>query len=355
MMKTGFIVIRVLVLFLFVSFVLPGFVLAATNIQLDTGSLSPLLSTVENPNNYIVSPGTGLDGVARLYVSFNGNRYGGSGVLLAGGQYLLTAAHMVDNGTSFATSFTAEFKGGTVTRTASQYYLPTGWTTTRKFDNGYDIAIVKLTDSVPAASVTGYNIYSGNALHENINLAGYGIGGTGALGTNFNSYPFGQLRTGQNTYEAYWNIMGSYGLVPGSTYGSIFAYDFDDGSDYYNTIQKGFGITSTTGLNINEVLATPGDSGGPSFFNGQIAGIHSFYASYGKPYDLDSNLNATFGELGGDTNVAYFASWINQITATPVPTPVPVPGAIWLLTPALAGIFGVKRRIAKAKDIATRA
>jgi hypothetical protein len=344
MTKFGYILLRVIILLLFAGFVLPGFVLASTNIQLDAGSLSPLLSTYgNNPNDYNVSPGTGLDGVARLYVSFNGNRYGGSGVLLAGGQYLLTAAHMVDNGTSLAASFTAEFftTDGTVTRTASQsqYYLPTGWETTRKFDNGYDIAIVKL--STPVTGITGYSIYSGNALGKDVNLAGYGIGGTGADGTNSGSYSFGQLRSGQNTYEAYWN-MGRNEIPLGSTYGSIFAYDFDDGSDDYNTIQKGFGITSTNGLGVNEVLATPGDSGGPSFVdvngNKMIAGIHSFYASFGQPYDLDGALDATFGELGGDTNVAYFADWINQTTA------VPLPGTLILLTPGLMAVGLLRRK-----------
>jgi hypothetical protein len=328
MTKIRFIFLRVGMLFLFMGFILPGFVSATPYIEFNTGSSSPLLSTYgSNPNTYNVSPGNGLDGVAQLIVDFGGKQYGGSAVLLAGGKYLLTAAHMVDNGTNLVSSLAATFytTGGPVTTYGSQYYLPSGWT--GSFTDGYDIAIVKL--STPVTGIQGYSIYSGNAFGSNVSLAGYGIGGTGTTGTNSSSYRFGTLRAGQNTYEAYWWGMG----------GSIFAYDFDNGTETYNTI-KNLGFASNLGLDQYEVLATPGDSGGPSFVDGKIAGIHSFYSSYGKPYDFDNILNGTFGELGGDTDVAYFADWINQTIAVPVP----LPGALFLLAPGLMAVGFLKRK-----------
>src|SRR5690606_22097578 len=70
------------------------------------------------------------------------------------------------------------------------------------------------------------------------------------------------------------------------------------------------------GLGNAEVMTAPGDSGGPTLLNDQIAGVTSFRArlTFG---DIDSQLNSSFGEIGGDTLVSVFASWIDSITDEP--------------------------------------
>lgn len=300
---------------------LPGNAFGSMYLSLGDAMVSPLLTTVGNPANYKVDPATGYDGVARLIVTFSSGTYGGSGVLLKGGRYLLTAAHMVNDGTGLASSFSASFftAGGTLNVTGTQYYLPSGWN--GNYMNGYDIALVRL--SSPVTSIQGYDIYRDNALGSAGNLSGYGRGGTGYTGYASNSDPFGTLRSGENRYEAYWGDIG----------GNPYAYDFDNGTAAQNTLAL-FGLVSDLGLGSYEVLSAPGDSGGPTFIDGKIAGIHSFGASFGHSYgDIDDVLNGTFGEVGGDTRVSYFTDWIDATTAA---APVPLPGTVLLLAPGLA-------------------
>jgi hypothetical protein len=82
-----------------------------------------------------------------------------------------------------------------------------------------------------------------------------------------------------------------------------------------------------------------GDSGGPSFIGGKIAGIHSFGGTYGPDWgDIDGELNASFGELGGDTIVELYSGWIDQTAA------IPEPGSLLLMGAGLLGIAWLRRR-----------
>ncbi len=57
----------------------------------------------------------------------------------------------------------------------------------------------------------------------------------------------------------------------------------------------------------------PVDSGGPSFINGEIAGVHAFVR------DIDGSLNSSFGEYAGDTSVADNWAFIESLISTPEP------------------------------------
>lgn len=65
--------------------------------------------------------------------------------------------------------------------------------------------------------------------------------------------------------------------------------------------------------------------------------MHCFGGTGGSPRDLDSELNGTFGELGGDINVAYFYDdWIVGVIGLNGHTaPIPEPEAY---APLLAGL-----------------
>lgn len=166
-------------------------------------------------------------------------------------------------------------------------------------------------------SIPGYQIYRDNStIGAVVNLAGYGKSGRGSTGTTIS---FGTLRQGENRYDTYWDM-------PGSPY----AYDFDDGSPDRDAIGALAGIYNT-GTGTQEVMIAPGDSGGPSFYDGKIIGVHSFGSTFGTPLDIDNVLNASFGEMGGDTRVAAYADWIDQT--------VPLPGTLLLLGPVLAGLI----------------
>src|SRR5690606_21157468 len=99
---------------------------------------------------------------------------------------------------------------------------------------------------------------------------------------------------------------------------SILMYDFDSGSSANDT----FGIIASIhnlGLGNDEVMTAPGDSGGPTLFGEQIAGITSYSARHPDYGDIDSvpEPNSSFGEFGGDTRVSIFASWIDSLIDVP--------------------------------------
>ncbi|MDH3460882.1 MAG: S1 family peptidase [Burkholderiaceae bacterium] len=274
--------------------------------------LTPLLTTSLDPSNYVVSSSTVFDGVARLRI--NSNR-GCSGALVGGGSYILTAAHCVANQSITATSVSATFSAASGSPTVSvlsaqsSIFLPPGWT--GDFKDGADLALIKL-DS-PVLDISSYDIVStGLGLPSMVTLAGYGRPGTGSTGS---SAGFGTLRVGTNTYDGEWDSR----IVGGSPY----MFDFDDGSLIRN-VTGGPTPTQRGGI-VSESMIASGDSGGPSFIElagGQLAlvGVHSFGGTVGQPEDLDDILNASFGELGGDSNVPLYANWINSHIAV-IPEP----------------------------------
>ena len=85
-------------------------------------------------------------------------------------------------------------------------------------------------------------------------------------------------------------------------------------------------------------MVAPGDSGGPSFMDSILVGIHSFINT--SPADGDAIINASFGELGADTRVFIYADWIDRRVAAAVPEP----GAVWLLLTGGMGMIWRLRR-----------
>jgi hypothetical protein len=217
--------------------------------------------------------------------------------------------------------------GGPVTYDGASYFVYPGWN--GNFEDGNDIAIIRLSTSV--SGVSGYSIFTDNNFMGGAiaQLAGYGLSGYGSTGTNESAYPFGTLRMGQNKLDTVWNIPGN-----------PFAFDFDDGTRRRDTIGNLIRGLRDLGTGDYEVMTAPGDSGGPSFINGQIVGIHSFGATFGRPFDVDNNLNSSFGELGGETRVAFYADWIRS-------TMVPEPTTIILIGSGLILVVGLRKRSKK--------
>ena len=226
-------------------------------------------------------------GIAQITV---GN-YMGSGVLLADGGniYVLTAAHVV----------VGEDFRATKDNTSIWFYSDDGTKTTAQLDELYvhesytfgdlaDIAIIKLTSSFTGV-VTGYEINRDTSADLNAvyTRLGFGISGTGTEGATVAD---DQLRYGKNKYE-----YAERGLL---------YYDFDDGTEENNTLQTEFGITSDLGLGDEETCACHGDSGGPSLVDGLVVAVCHGGTSDTSPY----------GTVGLDTQVAYYATWIDNIT-----------------------------------------
>lgn len=287
-----------------------------------------------------------MSGVARLII--NGNTLC-SGALLGTGRHVLTAAHCVTDafGQSTFSSGQAQFP---VTANANPYTgsfanvamqsvtVHPGWTGNIT-SVGNDLAIITLAAVAPAGA-DRYDLYTASDEIGQVGTkSGYGRTGTGATGDTLGT----DWRRGQNTYEM--TALDFWG--DGESNPNILMYDFDNGTSGNDGFGFFFGPSfQNTGLGLNEVMSAPGDSGGPTFINGQLAGITSFglrlAANTGQSSDTDTFLNSTYGEFAGDTRVSGYSSWI---MAT-----IPEPGtwALWLAGLPLLGAIARRRRARSA-------
>ena len=282
--------------------------------------------------------GGAYSGVAKL--SFGGT--GCSGALMSDGLHVLTAAHCVaPNGVFSFSSGTAQFA---ITPGANVYtgtlnsvgiasvLVHPGWTG-NFITGGNDLAIVTLAAVAPAGA-SRYSLYTGTGDVGGVAIkSGWGLTGTGLTGSNG---PI-EWRVGQNLWDTTLNFIESGGS------NKVLVYDYDDGTLARDLMFR-FGFTNL-GLGSQEIMAAPGDSGGPSFINGQIAGIASFRYTYGTGFgDVNSVADSTFGEMGGDTRVASFNSWIMSS--------IPEPASGWLYLAGLltVGFVARRKRSASAQD-----
>ena len=171
--------------------------------------------------------------------------------------------------------------------------------------------------------------------------AGFGQSGSGTEGTEVPPFFSGTKRAGQNQYDALGDIFGdvfdnNFGLRPLA--GTQLAYDFDDGTadhDAFGFFQPTLDPDNVLGLadlgvGFYEVCAAPGDSGGPTFIDGQVAGITSYgvrmaYAATLDTSDVDDDLNSSFGEFVVDTRVSHHAGWVDSVV---IPEPVTTAGLL---------------------------
>jgi secreted trypsin-like serine protease len=321
---------------------------------LEIGDRAQAIVVPGNPNDYIVSPGNGFDGVVSLTLQTSVGRFGCSGSLLPSGRHILTAAHCLtdDFGLNITNAATAFFNlptGRFGINTANIFIYP-DWDGFADFDSfGGDIAILELASAAPEAAQR-YDIYRNTDEIGQVNVkVGYGLSGQGNQGFNPSNFPFGVKRSGQNVYE----VLGE-DLDPGILPNAFLLYDFDNGLPQNNAF--GFVGIPDLGLGLQEVSAAPGDSGGPTFINGSIAGVGSFISCFGEfncvsPPDIDNLLNASFGELGGDTRVSTYASYIDDVLAGKItPTSkVPEPNTIFALF-AFAAFAVTSRLKRKVKE-----
>ena len=264
----------------------------------------------ENSNSLVVPPSV-FEGVPQLSISTSTRTNGCSGVLLSTGLHVLTAAHCVP-GTATSATATFHTAAGNVVVTGSTFTVKPGWD--GNVAHGNDLAIIALDQKAPVA---GYDIYRSLDLPAGqvVELAGYGRTGNGATGSTLSN---SALRWGTNTFD----------VKDPTIVGEPYLFDFDNNTVAQDTLGAGSydfrdPVTGQRhlGTGNTEVLTASGDSGGPSFIDGLLAGIHSFIASPGMPFDFDNTpLDGTYGELGGDTRVAFYAGWIDSVVR-PVPEP----------------------------------
>lgn len=177
-----------------------------------------------NPNDYLVSPSTGYDGVVQVNIDFSVRVGRCSGSLLRTGLHILTAAHCltstsdseellpgIPRGTLIARSAKVFFDSptGRTAMDASEFYIHPDWK--GEYYNGNDLAVIKLAAEAPAVAER-YDIYRGNdELGQVHTKVGYGVTGNG--NTEFVIDQNLKKRAGQNIYDAFGERLN--GTFPG--------------------------------------------------------------------------------------------------------------------------------------------
>ena len=220
-----------------------------------------------------------------------------------------------------------------------------------------DVAIIEMPNPLPA-EVERYALYRDNdEFGKETRHYGHGRSGKGNKGATGGS-DFFYARTGLNMYEQ--TLEPFFG--PGF---DQLLHDFDSGGSKHNAMEWWFtsafachpentdnppqaqdGQCTTfkdgsypdfKGFGKLEVGVAPGDSGGPGFIDGKIAGVHSFgfthnCAGVTNGTDFSCGLNSSYGEMSGDARVSTEAAWIDGVLegmtpVTPIPEPIPASAA----------------------------
>jgi len=259
-------------------------------------------------SRYRTYPGEGYDGVVR--VSFGG--YYGTGALLFDGRAILTAAHLFAGKTGTA-QVTVETRAGTQTLSVAKTLVHPGYDA----QSNHDLALVWLSGTAPITA-DRYDIYrDSNELGQSFTLVGYGRTGTGSSGaTSSDTTSPLRLKAG-NQFDAdgstLKSVLGS-GMAWTPLAGTQLIADFDNGSTTNDALGQLIS-RNDLGLGLYEGLIAQGDSGGPAFLNGQLAGVASYTAALTRGSispDIDSNINSSFGEIAAWQRVSAYQQWIDQ-------------------------------------------
>jgi len=292
-------------------------------------------------------------GVVRVNLGGNGlctgSLFGPSNV------YVLTAAHCLTdasgNKVANLTNFTVAFDTVSQTNSLDQItaiYLAPGYVGAGVLgDYENDLAVVKLQSAAPA-DATSYSLYANtNDIGREIRLVGEGASGTGTTGATIPpSTDSRNRRMGLNDYDEYPTVGPATGDL------THIKWDFDDGTQAHNAI---FG--SSTGRGTDEATIAGGDSGGPSFdvATGTIIGVHSYVSCFvsatnsnscSSPPGYQATLNGPagyFGELGADTRLSLYSSFLTPFTTADAPEP----STSTLLGSATLALFCAARRLRK--------
>lgn len=265
-----------------------------------------IYTTSSNSRRALV--GEGFDGVVR--VSSGG--YYATGFLLLGGRAVLTAAHLVETNSATA-SVEFETAQGFQTVGVSQILMHEQYSV----DGNNDMALLWLDASAPVAAQR-YELYrQANEVNQVFTMVGYGVSGTGTSGyVSSDSGSYLRLKA-SNRFDALADelkyFMGSnMAWTPAD--GTQLVADFDNGTRGNDALGLLMGIHDT-GQGILEGVIAPGDSGGPAFINGQVAGLASYVASLSKlgaHPDVDSVTNSSFGEVAAWQRMSVYQQWIDQ-------------------------------------------
>lgn len=250
----------------------------------------------------------------------------GTGELLSTGYHVLTAAHLVfgtgnsEAGIDPSTVYVSfvNTAGDIFTYTAKEIYVHPDYT--GNYLTEADIAIIVLDECVDS-SITRYDIYrDSDEMDQAFTMVGFGTTSQrkkdnerveneddDTNNNNDNNNGEGDEETvvskhfGMNTFDLYGTDISA-----GYNYNTLL-FDFDDGTRKNDTFGNSYGVVNR-GLGNNETMAALGDSGGPCFIDGKVAGVISWSdsATPGKPIP---------GDYAAAVRVSAYADWIDMICA----------------------------------------
>jgi len=257
---------------------------------------------------YRTYPGDGYDGVVR--VSYGG--YYATGTLLFDGRAILTAAHLF-SGKSGTAQVTLETRSGSQTLTGTKILTHTGYDT----QGNNDLALVWLSSTAPTTA-DRYGIYrDNNEIGQIYTMLGYGRTGTGSTGATSSDTASPIRLKAANQFDADAATLKSYlgaGMAWTPLAGTQLIADFDNGSTTNDALGRLI-YRNDLGQGLSEGFIAQGDSGGPAFLNGQIAGVASYTTSLSSGSanpDIDAISNSSFGEIAAWQRVSAYQQWIDQ-------------------------------------------
>lgn len=234
-----------------------------------------------------------------------------TGALLYGGRAVLTAAHFVEGDfENIDLHFKTRNEIFTLTSTHTSifpYYDPLS-------GNG-DLALVWLDEAAPQ-ELPRYNLYrQSDEIGSAFTFVGYGRVGSGEEGV-MPQQPDSNRLSVMNSFDAtayalkmeLGDLMGWSPLKD-----ALLVADFDSGYEAHDALGI-FLQQEDLGLGAAEGLIAQGDSGGPAFIDGKIAGVASYISSLSTATsapDYDQQNNSSFGEIGFWHRVSYYQEWID--------------------------------------------
>ena len=250
------------------------------------------------------------DGVVRIKL---GNVLA-TGALLYDGHAVLTAAHLFAGVSSISDAAVVfETSAGQQSFSIQKVLIHPEYDSANSVN---DLAIVWLSESVPSEAQR-YNLYrSTDEIGQTFTAVGYGKTGLGSTGYSTTQPTTPARVKSQNVFEAdAASLKSELGANIGwnPTDQQLIA-DFDDGSQTHDSLGRLMKLTNL-GLGNSEGLIAQGDSGGPAFINGLIAGVASYVSSMGTGLiepDVDSISNSSFGEIAAWQRVSSYQQWIDQ-------------------------------------------
>jgi len=236
-----------------------------------------------------------------------------SGVLLADRRHILTVAHFLDDLSRLEDlQLNFNIPNQDITVTVSSLITHPGWQ--QNSDNyNHDLGIIELSQPINSSAIQGYQLYRQfDEVGQIMTKAGFSETIDPETGRVLDQHK--SLHSGTNRYDTTTDAINPLFHSSIATAMQL-SYDFDNGEQQHDAYGRLLGIQDV-GTGNSEVFSNLGDSGGPAFIDGKIAGLASFIFRYdvgGITADITSQQDSSYGEMASDTRVSKYAPWIDQI------------------------------------------